>query len=130
MRRALAAVLLFAALGSSVVSAQSPVWRTESMKVEVREAGDVNPRRYLLLTQELKPGEPGWTRVKLDLPSGWRGEAITLAEGKVTLVSAAHGPHELTAESKPHLDFEILDGDAKQDSVLEELWRQHAGAKP
>ena len=123
-------MLLLTALGSSVVAAQGFVWRTERMKAEVREAGNGTAHHYLLLTQELKPGEQGWTRMQLDLPSRWKVEAITLAEGKVTLVTAAHGRYELTAENTPQLDFEILDGGAKQESVLEELWRKHAGAKP
>lgn len=130
MRRVTAVILLSAALGLSGVSAQGFLWRTEKMTAEVREPQGGGARHFLLLTQELEPGEQGWTKMKLDLPAHWKVDRLTVAGGKVTLVTAAHGRDELTAENTPQLDFEILDGGVKPDSELEQLWRKHAAAKP
>jgi hypothetical protein len=127
MRPIHTALLFVAVAHLSSVTAHAFVWRTENIKAEVREDLDSpSPGQYLYLTQVLKPGEEGWTMMKLALPSHWKVEAVTTAAGKISIVTTDNGRYELTAENVSQLDFDILDGGAKPDPELERLWQKHA----
>lgn len=127
MKRARSWVFLAVLLASAGAWAEGFVWRTDSIRAIVKR-DPVTPLlgQFLLLEQSLEPGETGWVKLKIDLPESWQVGEVKVAAGKVALTLTDGTRFELTAENVSTLQFEILDGGAKSDKVIDELWRKHA----
>lgn len=136
MRQRMAAVVGVWALVAAGVLAQGFVWRIDRIHAEVAEVAEVKKGidrpgagQFLVLTQDLDPGERGWTMFKIALPAAWQVDRVTVANGKVEVETHDHGRYALTAENVSDLDFEILDGGPKSEAVLAEIWERHARMK-
>ena len=127
MKRALCPIVLTVLLACSGAWAEGFVWRTDSIRAIVQR-DPVTPLlgQFLLLEQSLEPGETGWAKLKIDLPESWKVGEVKVAAGKVALTLTDGTRFELTAENVSTLQFEILDGGPKSESVIDELWRKHA----
>lgn len=127
MKRALSWIVPAVLLACAGAAAEGFVWRTDSIRAIVRR-DPVTPLlgQFLLLEQTLEPGETGWVKLKIDLPESWAVGEVKVAAGKVALTLADGTRFELTAANVSNLQFEILDGGPKSDTVIDELWRKHA----
>ncbi len=127
MKSAFSWIVLAVLLAGAGAWAEGFVWRTDSIRAIVKR-DPVTPLlgQFLLLEQDLAPGETGWGKLKIDLPESWEIGEVQVAAGKVTLTRTDGTRFELTAENVSTLQFEILDGGPKSDTAIDELWRKHA----
>jgi hypothetical protein len=104
-------------------------WRPASIRPSVARADGKG--QYLLLEQQLTPGEVGWSSLQYDLPESWVIESVAMANARVRIVLKDERVFEIGPDDRGALFSEILDGGpGKQDEVLEKIWTRHAAKAP
>jgi hypothetical protein len=132
-RRACAAFLCGAVLGPDAYAQSNAfVWRAPDIDAQVvRDDRILMLGQFLRLRQSLRPGESGWTEMKVDLPEHWK-VLRAASEGDSVLVVIEAGPttFRLNRQNIGALTFRILDGGKRWSDVqLEQIWSEIALAK-
>jgi len=103
------------------------LWRMESIRASVVRADNIIFGQYLNLDQQLRPGEGGWTNMKIAIPDTWE-VATVMASGDRVFLSLGDGSrYSLGRDNIGELSFRILDGGpGKSDEILEQIWNTYA----
>ncbi len=129
LRSILAGVLAFLGV-SRVVDASGFMWRPETISFSIkRDDQYLMVGQYLMLENELREGESGWTMSRMELPEEWVVESLEFEDGSLVLKIQSGERFELRPPQINQLDFEILDGGRKSEQELQRLWRRHVGPK-
>jgi len=104
------------------------VWRTNDITASIlRDDEFLKIGQFLNLDQQLRPGESGWTNMKINIPEHWIVRAVAASNGRVTLTLLDGSTFQLHRRNVGPLSFDILDGgDKKPDPELEAIWRTYA----
>ena len=104
------------------------VWRTNDITASIlRDDEFLKIGQFLNLDQQLRPGESGWTNMKINIPEHWIVRAVATGNGRVTLTLLDGSTFQVHRRNVGPLSFDILDsGDGKSDPELEAIWRKYA----
>jgi hypothetical protein len=99
----------------------------ESIQASVVRADNIIFGQYLNLDQQLRPGEGGWTNMKIDIPDNWEVKTVMVSGDRVLLALANGSRYSLGRDNIGDLSFDVLDGGpGKSDEILERIWNAHA----
>jgi hypothetical protein len=106
------------------------VWRVFDISATiVRDDEHLKIGQFLNLEQRLRPGESGWTNMKINIPERWIVRAVVPSANGVTLTLLDGTEFHLHRRNVGPLSFEILDGgDDKPDHDHELIWKKYAAA--
>ena len=103
------------------------VWRTNDITASIlRDDESLKIGQFLNLDQQLRPGENGWTNIRINIPEHWIVRAVAANNGRVTLTLLDGSTFQLHRRNVGPLSFDILDGGEKADPELEAIWRKYA----
>ena len=103
------------------------VWRTVDITASIlRDDESLKIGQFLNLDQQLRPGENGWTNIRINIPEHWIVRAVAANNGRVTLTLLDGSTFQLHRRNVGPLSFDILDGGEKADPELEAIWRKYA----
>ena len=130
MYRKIFSLTLMFLLSITSVLADEYLWRPTTITLSIEIDNKYSKiGQYLLLENQLRDGEYGWTQNKMDLPDSWSIEGLGF-DGENLVFKNQYGeffsikPPEFNA-----LDFELLNGGKKSDRELEVIWRKYALAR-
>ncbi len=105
------------------------VWRIESITAEIHALPNALNRRYLNLEQTLRPGESGWTNMKVEIPESWVVRSIGFTGSRVVVSLYDGSEYYLGRRNIGSLSFEILNGGHKSEADLAGIWTRYGRAK-
>ena len=106
------------------------VWRAVDISAAImRDDEYLKIGQFLNLDQRLRPGESGWTNMRINIPEHWIVRAVVPSDAGITLTLLDGSRFHLPRRNVGSLSFEILDGgDDKPDHDLEIIWKKYAAA--
>jgi hypothetical protein len=103
------------------------LWRTESIRAAVLRDDAAFFGQFLNLDQELRPGESGWTNMKISMPGYWRVESVLARDSRILLALSDGTQYALNRENVGELSYHVSNGGpGKSDEILERIWNEYA----